>query len=120
MKRLATLIALFAAIGATPALAGAAWKVVEGQRGSVKGTWNVVVLGAEIKGAASMFGPTGQPVTYSLAGKMENGAYTVRRLAPSDGVECTYRGAPKADGAIAGMANCGGQTGPWLAKPDRK
>jgi hypothetical protein len=117
MKNSAVALALTAILAASPSMAAEAWKVVEGPRGTVKGMWRVEFEGDRISGAADMFGAQGQSSKYRLAGKLEAGVYTAQRLSPSDGVMCMYRGAKRLDGAIAGTAICGGQSGPWTAEP---
>ena len=117
MKTLAfCLPALFVALAA-PCFASEAWTVVEGRQGAVKGTWNVELKGADVAGSAKMAAAHGGVVTYALAGKVEKGVYTVKRIAPSDHLDCAYRGVEKPDGSIAGSATCGAQSGPWIARP---
>lgn len=120
MKKIALALASVAILAASSCMASEAWRVVEGPRGTVKGMWSVIVSGAQISGAADMFGARGQKLKYGLAGKLEAGFYTAQRVSPSDGAMCLYRGAKRLDGAIAGTAICGGQSGPWLAEPINK
>lgn len=120
MKKSAlALSTLFLALAA-PCLASETWSVVEGRQGGVKGSWSIDVKGKEVTGSAKMAAAHGGVVTYALAGKLENGVYTVTRIAPSDRLDCAYRGVAKPDGSIAGSATCGAQSGPWLAHPANK
>jgi hypothetical protein len=67
-------------------------------------------------GAAQMILPSGAKLTYSLAGSSQNGIITFRRLSPSDGMDCSYRGDLMPDGSISGMTLCGPGKTVWSAK----
>lgn len=107
-------IAFACALALVPAAASAeTWMVVEGADGRTKGAWNVVVAGAAINGAATMTSDRGPALTYRVAGSNQNGNYVLQRVAPSDGVACTYVGKPSGAKAIAGVAKCGGKSAVW-------
>lgn len=119
MKQTAALF-LFACVVATPAAASETWNVVEGPLGAQKGSWNVMIEGADLAGQATMSGAHGAPITYSVTGKIEKGVYSLKRQTPSDHVDCVYRGEMKGDGSIAGSSMCAGVHGPWIARPAKK
>lgn len=112
MKR----IAIASALALVPAAASAeTWMVVEGGDGRLKGEWNVVLAGPAINGAAAMKGARGAAVTYRLAGNLQGGNYVIQRVAPSDGVACTYVGKANGPKAIKGTARCGTKSAVWKA-----
>ncbi|MGA8169667.1 MAG: hypothetical protein WB816_02335 [Methylocystis sp.] len=114
MKNLTCAVAVSLAIlAASSAQAGQVWKVAEGANGNLKGSWTITATGGQIQGSATMSNG-GQSVTYFVAGALANGVYTLQRVSPSDNTNCTYRGQPNPDGSIAGMANCNGQSNPWI------
>jgi len=111
---------LLSLVAATPVMASETWNVVEGPQGAQKGTWNVQLEGADLAAQAKMTSAHGQPVNYAVTGKIEKGVYSLKRQAPSDYVDCVYRGEMKGDGAIFGSATCNGVSGPWIARPAKK
>jgi hypothetical protein len=111
---------LIFAVAATPAAASENWNVVEGPLGATKGSWTVMIEGVDLAAQAKMTTARGQPVTYSVTGKIENGVYSLRRQASSDHRDCVYHGERKPDGVISGSALCAGERGPWIARPAAK
>lgn len=119
MKRIIAIF-FFSCVVATPAAASETWSVVEGPLGAQKGSWNVMIEGADLAAQATMSNAHGAPVTYSVTGKIEKGVYSLKRQGSSDHVDCVYRGEMKGDGSIAGSSMCGGARGPWIARPAKK
>ncbi|MFT4098864.1 MAG: hypothetical protein QM651_17225 [Rhodoblastus sp.] len=109
-------IAVAAALLLAPAAASAeTWTVVEGADGKTKGVWTVVLAGPAINGVATMKTGRGVAVTYDIAGNAQGGNYVIQRVAPSDGVACTYIGKSAGPTAVNGAARCGDRSSPWKA-----
>lgn len=119
MKQIAAIF-LLAGVVATPAAASETWNVVEGPLGAQKGSWNVMIEGADLAAQATMSGAHGGSVTYGVTGKIEKGVYSLKRQTSSDHIDCVYRGEMKGDGSIAGSSMCAGVRGPWIARPAKK
>lgn len=117
------IIAFSVLVGFTgTAFAADTWTVREGAEGRVKGTWTVEQKGAAVSGSALMQGGGTKPITYNLTGRVDGAHYTVRRVNPSDGLDCSYTGtAEKNDPRtrtfeINGTANCRGKGAMWSVR----
>ena len=105
---------ILSSIGASTAGASAeTWTVVEGEKGSIHGVWQVSLEGHTLAGSAAMLGPMGKQLNYRLAGEIRQGNLVVHRVTPSDGSSCTYLVAMNLSAKLAGTALCGGRSYPW-------
>jgi hypothetical protein len=118
MKKLAltTMAAILALSGAAFA-AGDTWLVTEENTGGIKGAqgnWSVKTEGAKLTGSATMQSGSGDTLTYTVDGTIENGVYTVKLNDRSDGKKnCVWTGhVPSGAGSqqhgLVGYAECEG------------
>ena len=109
-------IAIAAALALAPSAASAeTWMVVEGAHGQTKRAWTVMLAGPAINGVATMKTGRGVALKYEIAGNAQGGNYVIQRVAPSDGVACTYIGKSTGPKAVNGTARCGDRSSPWKA-----
>lgn len=89
------------------------WTVVEGEKGAIRGVWQVSIEGTTIGGSAAMLGPKGQALSYRVAGAIRDGKLVVHRVEPSDRSSCTYVVEMSPSDRLAGSALCDGTSYPW-------
>jgi hypothetical protein len=112
MTARATLVLSALALSATIVRAET-WTIVEGDKGAIRGVWQVTIDGRTISGSAAMLTPKGQALSYRIAGEMRDGKFVVHRVEPSDRTPCTYVVEVGRSDRMAGSALCDGSSHPW-------
>lgn len=95
------------------------WSVTEGLAGEPHGVWTIEPSGDELVVFAEMFDANGERTTYFLSGKRENENVVFDRQPVGSEAKCTYsmNGSPPQIGdPLAGVSDCGGASGVWMAK----
>jgi hypothetical protein len=108
---MATLV--LAGVAVSTQAAAETWTVVEGEKGSLHGVWQVSIESTAVQGSAAMLGPKGKLLSYRIAGEIRQGNLVVQRLAPNDRSSCTYVAAMNRYDKLAGSALCDGKSYPW-------
>jgi hypothetical protein len=106
---------VLAGVAVSTQAAAETWTVVEGEKGSIHGVWQVSIEGSTLQGSAAMLGPKGKLLSYRIAGDIRQGNLVVQRVAPNDRSSCTYVAAMNRYDKLAGSALCDGKSYPWHA-----